>query len=646
MNFKTIAVLGLLLFTACESPSKRDVASTKSAAPVVNPVLAGTTLTGLQVNPVQFTLAPKWKVQLHDGQKNGWKIGDLKLKTYRISDPGERRDFGKKLAELKELDRAKAEAKGKKRGFLTKGSIIAIDEILRLLAAIESGNLTEQERKNAFQNVEELTAAFNYNFKYPIYPSVWIGAAPLKILDELGNPSMSDRAEASINVIAPNGTDLSLIDPPASSFWRNPGAVSKKDLYAGFGRSDIESFPKPCKYTEAKDGYGVSGVFEMDCDGVEYKVKFSDRKTNDETHSEAFNARLVWALGYNALPNDYVRDFKMHYDRAIIRDFNSREDLGVDVKSLFGFKYFRIHITYYLDPFNGEVDGAILKDGTRLTANELKARLLKSQEPKAEMKDENYDSRFEEQIRFLVMAEANIERKKDKNLENVGPWSWNGLDHEKRRETRAFGTLAAFLNLYDARLDNNKVRILTDDDGRKHLLHFVSDLGSGLGNASNLIANRDSTIDQYPWEFIAKQPNYRPRGVGDRGAPAWQSPFVMKGYNVIQENRSFRETQLEDARWLARKLAQVTETQFQDMLIASGFSAAEVRLGLEKLISRRENLIEVLGLRAEIPPLREVNRRLNFDPRTDLSPRASGAHSQAQARIGAKRVVEGKLVTF
>ncbi|RYZ67697.1 MAG: hypothetical protein EOP05_17410, partial [Proteobacteria bacterium] len=420
MNLKKLLILSPLLSISCASHPVPDLARDVASLAKSESAKTQTVLSGVRVNPVRFTLAPKWKVALHDGQKNGWGIGDLKLKTYELGEAKDFREFKNRVEELQTLDEAEADRKGKKnKGFFTKGARLALSEIVELNKALDSGTLKSEERNDALQAIAELAASFNYNFQYPIDNKTWIGAAPLRILNELSNPSMADRAEPSINVVALDSKDdLSTLNPPDSSFWRSPGEISKKELYYGFGRSKILSFPNVCKYKDPKDGYGASGGIEIVCSDVVYKVKFGD-----EYNSEPFNSRLVWALGFNATPVDHAAGIKVSYNRKIFKEYNSREDLTIDIKSVFGFKYFSIDINRYLDPFKDAISGAYLKDGSFVTPEALKANLLRVSKKQSEEKDENYNEDYEARLSYVVLKPAAVELRMDEAvLKNVGPW--------------------------------------------------------------------------------------------------------------------------------------------------------------------------------------------------------------------------------
>jgi hypothetical protein len=66
-------------------------------------------------------------------------------------------------------------------------------------------------------------------------------------------------------------------------------------------------------------------------------------------------------------------------------------------------------------------------------------------------------------------------------------------------------------------------------------------------------------------------------------------------------------------------IGQLTENQLRAALIASGYDNAESRLYLEKLISRRDQMVRDLKLDNEIPLLRPdaQERDLSYDPAKD-----------------------------
>jgi hypothetical protein len=80
-------------------------------------------------------------------------------------------------------------------------------------------------------------------------------------------------------------------------------------------------------------------------------------------------------------------------------------------------------------------------------------------------------------------------------------------------------------------------------------------------------------------------------------------------------NDAFARTTREDARWMLRRLAALSETQILEALLATSMSAAEVRLALEKLLSKRQKMVADFGLAAELPEIApRIDTSLEFDP--------------------------------
>jgi hypothetical protein len=166
--------------------------------------------------------------------------------------------------------------------------------------------------------------------------------------------------------------------------------------------------------------------------------------------------------------------------------------------------------------------------------------------------------------------------------------------------------LFAWTNCFDVRWDNNRLK--RDRDG---IQHVISDLGNGLGRADNYKVNAQGLVNDFPWTFTEAPV------VDDHGRE--RKRFRVVSYQPVFGNHAFADMTVDDARWMARLIAQLTESQIQEALIAAGYTSAEVRLYTEKLVSRRDRMIQDLGLANEIPLLRPrgVERAFDYDPGRD-----------------------------
>ena len=92
------------------------------------------------------------------------------------------------------------------------------------------------------------------------------------------------------------------------------------------------------------------------------------------------------------------------------------------------------------------------------------------------------------------------------------------------------------------------------------------------------------------------------------------TPFRVVNYQTLVPCPAFRAMTVDDARWMARLIGQLTETQLRDALEASGYTGDEARLYLDKLVHRRDRMIRDLKLDNEIPLLRPGTMRDEKSP--------------------------------
>ena len=123
------------------------------------------------------------------------------------------------------------------------------------------------------------------------------------------------------------------------------------------------------------------------------------------------------------------------------------------------------------------------------------------------------------------------------------------------------------------------------------------------------------------------------------------TPFRITHFRPVVPTPAFDAMTVDDARWMARLIGQLTEAQLHAALIASGYDNAEARLYLEKLISRRDRMIRDLGLENDIPLLRPNGQQHDFS----YTPAINGPFeavcdgSIVHARESSAVIVNGKL---
>jgi hypothetical protein len=477
----------------------------------------------------------------------------------------------------------------------------------------------------------EITAAIQNNRRPPVPARLDLIQLPWAFWDHWQHPIARGRTTASnLEPVSEDERDSSRIDPAPTTFWRRPASISGADLYHGFGRSELPVLEdKMWIYDGPKTGYGSNPGFEVESGALRAKVKFA------ETASEPFTARVFAALGYHVEPTDHAERLKIKYDRRLFREFHLRKEIRMRCM-VFGFvPVHTIKLQRRFDPFD-YISGAVLKDGSRWTGAELKARLFYRPKIKhAEELPENFRAEVEQQIDYLVTTAANVQIK-DETMKSIGPWDFGGLGHEHRRELRGAGLLAAWLGWFDSRFENTRLKIC-HTNGHEELAHYFSDVGGGLGRGTGIFSARGELPNQFDWTFT--------RGTKTSNG---QPSFQIIGFRPIDNTPAFEQMTMDDARWMARLIAQLTEKQIIQALVASGFDTTQVKLYTEKLVSRRDRAIRDLGLEGEIALLRPegVDEGFSYDPEVDgrvwISPRAG---ERLAAPSASWVVAKGRIVS-
>ncbi len=417
---------------------------------------------------------------------------------------------------------------------------------------------------------------------------------------------------AAVNLISYDAPDLSLIDPLHSSFWSRPESIATKDLYTPYGRkANPDLADSVCDYASPHKGHGIHPSFEVSWHDSIWKVKF-----DEEQSSGPFASRIYWALGFPVDSYDFAPTVKVRWDKRILTKFNARELNSTRVR-LAHIPIVTVHPMRYFDPFK-YIGYAMLKDGSKLSPEQLRAACFPAAVPgkgRPELIKAMYDKAFGKKIDFVVMYNASWTTKESENRVEVGSWDYNSLGHAKLREVRAMCVLDAWLDNWDARWANNRLYIHETKDGAPQIMHVVSDLGALFGNSSGLVRRVNGSVkinvyqdapNDFNWTFTHSQPPGR-------------STVPIRGFMPDSKVNPFAEMNIDDARWMARLIAQLSEQQIKEALIGSGYDAPRARLILEKLVYRRDRMIRDFGLSNEIKPLREtcVSRRFSYDPRVD-----------------------------
>jgi hypothetical protein len=482
----------------------------------------------------------------------------------------------------------------------------ALREILTLSDALLAGTTGPEKERTQLQLLELVSAVQN-SFRYPVKKSYQLipEIVPMLLLKTRQHRSVEPEA----------GPES---DPAPSSFWAPSGDLRTKDLYAGFDRTSLpQAASGTCTYLAPKTGWGAHPGFQVRCGETELRFKLGD-----ERYGGPFNTRIFGALGYRTHPIDRVAALRVAYDRRMLDEFHSRKRLEMKAKLLF--IPLKTHVvTDEDDPFD-LIDHAVLKDGSRIPGVELRRRLFED--------GGNYRADYESRIEALVWKPGTVAFESD-DVKQIGAWDYDQLDHAERREVRGVFVLAAWLDQCNMRWENTRLAYVKRS-GEWELQHLFSDVGSGLGLAQNMMKGRNSDVEAMLWEVTEQK----------------DGEVRFSGFAPNVDNDAFGHLTWSDARWMLRRMAAFSEAQILDGLLATGMSAAELRLALEKLLSKRKKMVVDFGLAAEFPELagRSIDRLLAFDPRDPSQlarvTRKARDGSLVAPPIGDQVVVDGHLV--
>ena len=178
------------------------------------------------------------------------------------------------------------------------------------------------------------------------------------------------------------------------------------------------------------------------------------------------------------------------------------------------------------------------------------------------------------------------------------------IAHEHRRELRAYGTFAAWLNHVDSK-SINTLDTLVVDDGRTTVRHHLLDFGSTIGSAgvyprepyegSEYLIEGKKTLAGIPtFGLYVKEwrtaPRYQSSTVGS--FPIGNATWDPEGWKPRYANAAFRAARMDDKFWAARRLQNFTPEMLKGVTRVGQFNdqASEAALA-EFLIQRRDAIV-------------------------------------------------------
>jgi hypothetical protein len=187
------------------------------------------------------------------------------------------------------------------------------------------------------------------------------------------------------------------------------------------------------------------------------------------------------------------------------------------------------------------------------------------------------------------------------------------VPHQDRRELRAYGVFAAWLNHVDAKAINS-LDVLVTENGKSYVRHYLIDFGSALGSggvgpadywagSEYLVQPRDVAKQMVSFGFSV--PKWRTTRFYQASAigrlPRHNADFNPELWKPRVPNQAFLHARSDDKFWAARKLAALTTEMIRAAVRAGDFGDAAAEEFLVRALAERRDAIRRAYLSAVNP---------------------------------------------
>lgn len=359
-------------------------------------------------------------------------------------------------------------------------------------------------------------------------------------------------SEAQILSLQACDFDFSTLEPGTSSLW-NHNPPSQSELAQ---KRKLKIFPDEgeiLKFKKVKFSGRGSPKFDVSFkrDGEKYKVKV---KLGKEVHVDPIVSTIGKMLG-------------LHQDET-----RYRKSIQVQYKSEKQYKRFLSQLTR--------------KYGEYFTSNNFKRE--------EHLADGKVLVTFKD-----VLLEANKEK-----IIKLNPFEQTGWDNLNRREYRAMLLWFAWLGIRDVKDGNWRLQLEKTKDGLRPQALF-QDVGAvldGTGTIEHSLV--DFALDGYRQISV--------NGFPEKITKVRKHDILIKWADVAWAPDFFSTVTYHDLRWMTRKIARLTRQDIEFAFSQGGLPEIEKKLYVEKVIKRRNDLIESFNLQNEYAAIPTMNLK-NFN---------------------------------
>jgi hypothetical protein len=195
----------------------------------------------------------------------------------------------------------------------------------------------------------------------------------------------------------------------------------------------------------------------------------------------------------------------------------------------------------------------------------------------------------DEKGEYFVFQTA-VAEDKPRQIDRVGQWTFSWGLGEQSREARGLFVFNAWIANADMKdEENNKLVLRNFPNGERKMFLVQQDVGHSFGW---ILPERP---EAFTWDLIEQNSTSKLFG--------WINGSIEFNYVNLQDAGLEHTTTYADAKWMARRIAQLSRKQIEDAVSLGHWPGGIPQLYVEKLINRRNQLVGAFGLEAEYPLL-------------------------------------------
>lgn len=166
-----------------------------------------------------------------------------------------------------------------------------------------------------------------------------------------------------------------------------------------------------------------------------------------------------------------------------------------------------------------------------------------------------------------------------KDVKRLDTWSWKNNPFTGTNEFKGLIILMGLLNNWDLKDENNKILLVSGENGENELRYIISDLGATFGKTGGPISHSRNEPEKYvKTKFV-------------EGVEGGKVKFAYSGKN----SGLFRDITVEQAKWIGDLLSRLSDQQLNDAFKAANFDEQEIQMLTEAVRARINQLVNLSG---------------------------------------------------